>query len=88
MTARILKIQGYVQGVGFRYWTYRLARTLRLTGIVANEPDGSVLVFVEGPESVLDGFIGEVKVGCPGSVVKNVEVRTVPVRNLKTFEIA
>ena len=87
MTARILKIQGHVQGVGFRYWTYRTARLMKLQGMVANERDGSVMVFVEGPDSVVADFIREMEKGCPGSLVRSVEVRTVPVRNLPDFEI-
>lgn len=76
-----------MQGVGFRYWTYRTARLMKLTGMVANERDGSVMVFVEGPDSTVGDFVKEMEKGCPGSLVRSVEVRTVPVRNLTDFEI-
>ena len=39
---------GHVQGVGFRMTTLALARGLPVHGFVRNEPDGSVLVDVEG----------------------------------------
>lgn len=40
---------GRVQGVGFRATTRRLARPLRITGFVRNQPDGSVYLVAEGP---------------------------------------
>lgn len=37
-----VSIEGTVQGVGFRYWTERVATGLGLTGWVRNRRDGSV----------------------------------------------
>ena len=37
-----VRIKGSVQGVGFRYWTERVATELGLTGWVRNRRDGSV----------------------------------------------
>lgn len=51
-----LEIEGVVQGVGFRPFTYRLATTLGLTGWVNNSSKG-VLIRVEGDRSVLDFFL-------------------------------
>jgi len=45
-----LRFTGQVQGVGFRYTAYHLAVPLGLTGWVRNEPDGSVLMEVQGTE--------------------------------------
>ena len=39
---------GRVQGVGFRYTAYYLAKQLGLTGYVRNESDGSVTMEVQG----------------------------------------
>ena len=44
MCRRRLRVQGIVQGVGFRPFVYGLARRLSLTGFVGNDGDG---VFVE-----------------------------------------
>jgi acylphosphatase len=40
-TVRV-RIKGSVQGVGYRYWTERVATGLDLTGWVLNRRDGSV----------------------------------------------
>jgi acylphosphatase len=54
-TAIIARIEGRVQGVAFRAWTQQRARALGLDGWVRNEPDGSVLVQLQGDaESVAD----------------------------------
>ena len=37
-----LRISGYVQGVGFRWFVMRAARDAGLSGWVRNNPDGSV----------------------------------------------
>ncbi len=52
------KINGRVQGVGFRWWTRRTAAAISgLSGWVRNAEDGSVEVFVRGEEENLDLLI-------------------------------
>ena len=43
-----LRVRGVVQGVGFRWWTWRTAQELGLRGAVKNLADGSVEVYVRG----------------------------------------
>lgn len=50
------EIRGAVQGVGFRPYVYRLARSLRLSGWVENSGQG-VTIEIEGDESVLAEFV-------------------------------
>ncbi|HEX6387354.1 MAG TPA: acylphosphatase [Anaerolineae bacterium] len=50
-------IYGRVQGVSFRYYTQREAQRHRLTGWVANKPDGTVKVIAEGPENELEQLL-------------------------------
>lgn len=42
-------VHGYVQGVGFRWWTRSRALEFGLDGYAANKPDGRVHVVAEGP---------------------------------------
>lgn len=52
---------GRVQGVGFRATTHRLAQSMRITGWVRNEPDGSVRLVAEGPEPEIRRFLDRVR---------------------------
>jgi acylphosphatase len=47
-------VTGRVQGVGFRAYSARAARALRLAGGAANMDDGSVVVWARGPIHALD----------------------------------
>ncbi|MDR0827895.1 MAG: carbamoyltransferase HypF [Desulfovibrio sp.] len=47
--------RGQVQGVGFRPFVFRLARSARLTGFVRNEPEG-VRIEVQGKSEALEAF--------------------------------
>jgi len=51
------RITGRVQGVGFRNFTQRQARTLGVTGWVRNETDGSVRLEAEGPHEQLADLV-------------------------------
>jgi acylphosphatase len=52
VTTRFL-VSGMVQGVGFRWFVARHARSLGLRGYARNLPDGNVEVVVDGPEDSL-----------------------------------
>jgi hydrogenase maturation protein HypF len=51
-----VKIQGAVQGVGFRPYVYRLACSLGLNGWVNNSPQG-VVIEIEGSAAELESFL-------------------------------
>ena len=80
-------IQGRVQNVGFRYFTFKTARTLELSGFVKNELDGSVYIEVEGDESHVNEFIEEIKKGPSWARVDQVDVNTCPVQNFSEFYV-
>jgi acylphosphatase len=52
MSTRFL-VSGLVQGVGFRWFVARHARSLGLTGFARNLMDGRVEVVVHGPDETL-----------------------------------
>ncbi|HNW60365.1 MAG TPA: carbamoyltransferase HypF [bacterium] len=53
---RRIRLEGIVQGVGFRPFTLRIARESGLAGFVRNE-SGGVVIEAEGPAAVLDRFL-------------------------------
>ncbi len=67
-------VSGIVQGVGFRYFTTRIARELGVKGYVMNLNDGRVLAVAEGSEEQIEKFISALKQGPPSAIVKGVEV--------------
>ncbi len=72
------RIQGNVQGVGFRYFTFEKARRLMLTGWVRNLSDGGVEVEAEGAEQDLRTFLAELYRGPAGSRVRHIEETWLP----------
>ena len=68
-------VHGYVQGVSFRYFTHRAANRLGVTGWVANQPDGTVVVVAEGEEAALQGLLEFLHEGSPAARVSQVEER-------------
>ena len=67
-----------MQGVGFRWSAVRQARSLGLSGIVANRPDGTVEVAAEGDAVRLTRFVAWLEKGPPGSRVTSVDVQWLP----------
>jgi hydrogenase maturation protein HypF len=55
-TRKHIQVRGIVQGVGFRPFVYKLARSLGLTGYVFNSSSG-VTIEVEGGGSQVDKFL-------------------------------
>ena len=75
MTTRYL-VSGMVQGVGFRWFVARHARTLGLTGYARNLPNGSVEVVAEGPEEALPALEELLRRGPASAQVDRVERST------------
>ena len=69
----VARIEGRVQGVGFRAFTSRHGQRLRLTGTVRNLADGAVELVAEGMEERLQELLTQVRRGPSGSVVTHVE---------------
>ncbi len=62
-------VHGYVQGVGFRWFTRSRAMELGLVGSATNLADGRVEVVVEGPRQACDELLAWLRgAKTPGSV--------------------
>ncbi len=75
MTRRAYRITGYVQGVGFRWWTRNTASSLDLQGTVRNARDGSVEVEAQGPPEALERFEQQLRQGPSSAHVRELEIR-------------
>jgi len=85
---KVIRVHGRVQGVGFRFFTVRVARVLGLKGSVANLPDGSVEVVAEGEEGTVRALVDRLREGPPASRVERLDVRNDEVEGkMAGFEI-
>jgi hydrogenase maturation protein HypF len=75
-----IRVDGVVQGVGFRPYVYRLATRQRLSGFVMNDERG-VLIEVEGDTETVASFLQRLPVGAPPLArIESVEVSDVAAR--------
>jgi len=70
-----VRIEGRVQGVGFRAWTHRVAAGLGLVGWVRNRHDGSVEAVFQGSSEMVAIMLDRCREGPQGALVTNVEVQ-------------
>ncbi|MBV8048552.1 MAG: acylphosphatase [Paludibacterium sp.] len=56
-------ITGWVQGVGYRYWTLQQAQTRQLSGWVRNRRDGSVEALFSGRRDAVEAMIAACRHG-------------------------
>ncbi len=68
-------VKGYVQGVGYRFFTVRKALGYGITGWVKNLRDGNVQVVAEGERSIVEEFIKDLKVGPYSANVTDIEIK-------------
>jgi acylphosphatase len=82
-----IRVAGLVQGVFFRASAQRAAQDLGITGIVRNEPDGTVFIEAEGPEPRLDEFLRFCRKGPARARVDRVDLVEGPVRGYESFRV-
>lgn len=68
-------IQGRVQGVGFRDWVARNARTLGLDGWVRNRAGNMVEAVFAGPAPAVDRMVGLCRRGPRAAAVSEVQTQ-------------
>jgi hydrogenase maturation protein HypF len=82
-----IRVRGVVQGVGFRPFVYRLARSNTLAGWVLNGEEG-VEIYLEGAESGLRAFVQDLKTQPPPAAsIADIEVHPAAPVGLSDFTI-
>ena len=86
--ARRYLLSGWVQGVGFRYFTQDAAAREGVYGWVRNTPDGRVEIEAEGEAGAIERFEHRIRHGPPGARVDHVDqVETLPGHHNSGFDI-
>jgi acylphosphatase len=81
-------VKGLVQGVGFRYFVYRKAMAMGLTGYVKNQMDGTVLTVTEGERSKIEILFDELRIGPMYADVRDIKISwTAYSSEFSSFEI-
>ncbi len=82
-----VRVEGVVQGVGFRPFVRNLATSLDLAGLVGNDA-GGVFIEVEGTDDRLSAFLVDLESGAPPlSVIEGVISQPMRVKGTTGFEI-
>jgi acylphosphatase len=79
------RVEGRVQGVGYRYFVQSRAGELGLGGSVQNLPNGSVRVEAEGPRASLVQLLSDLREGPSSALVERVDVEWHPPRGTSKF---
>jgi acylphosphatase len=88
LKAILARVYGRVQRVGYRRFILDTAQELGLSGYVKNERDGSVTIFTQGDEIILERFIEMVKSPPQPAYIKSIDIRDVKPRPaIKYFTI-
>jgi acylphosphatase len=74
IVARKYVVEGRVQGVGYRYFTVRVARELGISGWVRNLSDGRVEVLAVGAPRKLSHLEGELRLGPLRAEVRSLQI--------------
>jgi len=82
-----VRIEGRVQGVGFRAWTWRTAREAGLRGWVRNRFDGAVEAVFQGPPEAVAEMLQSCEIGPAAAGVACVEVVGEGVGVFDDFEV-
>ncbi|OCG39022.1 hypothetical protein A9G28_10390 [Gilliamella sp. Fer1-1] len=84
-----INVNGRVQGVGFRFFTYQQAQKLNLVGYVQNLDNGDVEIIAQGDNLQISKLIKWIESGGPASasisLVNIVELK--PQNDLTSFNV-
>lgn len=85
--ARLYRVYGRVQGVGFRYFVEHSATALGLAGWVRNSDDGSVEVYALGTTQQLSDLAGLLWQGPRWAEVRGVNESEAAVEHIRGFSV-
>jgi acylphosphatase len=85
--ARLYRVYGRVQGVGFRYFVEHSATALGLAGWVRNSDDGSVEVYALGTTQQLSDLAGLLWQGPRWAEVRGVDESEAAVEHIRGFSV-
>ena len=74
ITSLIVRVEGFVQGVGFRDFLRMAAQQAKLDGWVRNRADGSVEALVSGTTKAVEAFVAAATHGPRGARVTAVDL--------------
>ncbi len=86
-TAKLYRVRGRVQGVGFRYFAEHAANSLGVRGYVRNLDDDSVEVYAAGTEAQLSELAGLLWKGPRWAEVRGVDESEAAVEDYSGFTI-
>lgn len=66
---------GKVQGVGYRYFTFKIAEKYNLKGYVKNLSNGKVEVLFQGEKEALEKAVNELWIGPFKGLVRNIDLK-------------
>ncbi len=85
--AKLFRVRGRVQGVGFRYFVNQTAGALGLRGWVRNDDDGSVEVYAVGTSAQLSELAGYLRKGPRWAEVRGVDESDAALENHSGFSV-
>lgn len=85
--AKLFRVRGRVQGVGFRYFADQSAKAVGVRGWVRNDDDGSVQVYAVGTAAQLSELAGLLWKGPRWAEIRGVDESEAPVENHSGFSV-
>ena len=81
------RVEGKVQGVGYRAWVEHTARSFSLTGWVRNRRDGPVEMTLRGTPENVSEMLRKCQDGPPDARVEKVEILEEGAGAYESFEV-
>ncbi len=88
MVEYLIRVEGHVQGIGYRAFAQQQAVQLGISGHASNRPDGLVEIIAQGDNASITVFIDLLRQGPdPGTVQNVTTIERAPAASLDGFKI-